>query len=130
MGLYKHKIQSIRRQQWIDITQQIQNDIDIQEGIVVVYLLNSTCGITVSDCINQNICNDMIYGYEKVYPTNDSFYHANENSSAHMKSSALGCNQSFIVHQGKLILGVGQAIYFCEFDGPSEREYIVKIMQG
>ena len=52
------------------------------------------------------------------------------NSAAHMKSSAFGCNQTFIVHEGKLILGIWQGIYFCEFDGPRNRSFYVKTIEG
>jgi len=35
-----------------------------------------------------------------------------------------------IIHEGRLLLGRWQGIYFCEFDGPREREYFLKIMEG
>lgn len=131
MGFYQHKIKTERRQQWIDITQIIENDLDIDEGFVVVYVPHTTCGISVNENSDPTVCNDMIYGFEKVYPTRDPYYHHLEgNSSAHMKSSAFGCNQTFIVHQGQLMLGIWQAIYFCEFDGPRERTFYVKTMKG
>ena len=30
---------------------------------------------------------------------------------------------------GKLLLGIWQGVYFCEFDGPRTRKYFVKIME-
>ena len=32
-------------------------------------------------------------------------------------------------HNGGLVLGTWQGIYFCEFDGPRTRKYFVKIME-
>ena len=131
MGLFKHEIQTIRRQHLIDITNIVEKDLDIDEGICVVYCPHTTCGITVNENCDPAVCNDMIYGFEKTFPTNDAFYHhAEGNSSAHMKSTTFGCNQTFIVHQGKLVLGIWQGIYFCEFDGPRVRTFFVKTMKG
>jgi len=32
-----------------------------------------------------------------------------------------------IVREGRLLLGTWQAVYFCEFDGPRERTFFVKV---
>ena len=131
MGLYINEIKTQRRQQLIDITSIIEKDIDIDEGIVVIYTPHTTCGISVNENSDPCVCNDMIYGFEKVFPTNDQFYHhAEGNSSAHMKSSAFGCNQTFIVHEKHLLLGIWQAIYLCEFDGPRTRTIYIKTIEG
>ncbi|EHQ89051.1 secondary thiamine-phosphate synthase enzyme YjbQ [Desulfosporosinus youngiae] len=50
------------------------------------------------------------------------------NSAAHLKTSTVGASQTVIVHQGTLLLGRWQGIYFCEFDGPRERTCYVKIL--
>jgi secondary thiamine-phosphate synthase enzyme len=39
-----------------------------------------------------------------------------------------GTSQTVIIHNGKLLLGRWQGIYFCEFDGPRERTCYVKIL--
>ena len=33
-----------------------------------------------------------------------------------------------IVHEGKLLIGGSQGIFFLEFDGPRKREYHVKVV--
>lgn len=47
-----------------------------------------------------------------------------------MKSSTMGASQTLILHDGKLILGTWQDVYFCEFDGPRNRSFYVKILEG
>ena len=70
-------------------------------------------------------------GFEKAYPTNDIKYkHFEGNSHAHMKSSTMGASQTLIIDDEKLILGTWQDIYFCEFDGPRNRSFYVKIIEG
>lgn len=134
MHLFQHQIQTSMRQRMISIQRQVEEDLKksgIQEGLCVIFTPHTTAGITINENADPNVCNDMIYGYEKVYPTADAFYHHFEgNSAAHMKSTAFNCNQSVIVHQGQLLLGIWQDIYFCEFDGPRNREYYVKIIEG
>ena len=74
---------------------------------------------------------NQIYGFEKAYPTKDVNYkHFEGNSHAHMKSSTMGASQTLILHDGKLILGTWQDVYFCEFDGPRNRSFYVKILEG
>ncbi|MGV2806518.1 YjbQ family protein, partial [Clostridium perfringens] len=39
-------------------------------------------------------------------------------------------SQTVIIQNGPLLLGRWQGIYFSEFDGPRQRQYHVKIMEG
>lgn len=52
------------------------------------------------------------------------------NSDGHMKSSLVGASETLIISKGRLILGTWQSLYFCEFDGPRERQFFVKIIEG
>lgn len=73
----------------------------------------------------------MLAGFERAFPTYHSDYHHFEgNSHAHMKSTIFNASQTFIIHQGRIILGTWQGIYLCEFDGPRKRTFYVKIIAG
>jgi secondary thiamine-phosphate synthase enzyme len=50
------------------------------------------------------------------------FRHAEGNSAAHLRAALLGPSLLLPVAAGKLALGTWQGIYFCEFDGPRERQ--------
>lgn len=132
-NLYKHSLNISKRQIMIDITNLIQEDIkssNVKEGIVVVYCPHTTAGITINENADPDVVKDLIYGFEKVYPTNDKNYkHFEGNSHAHMKSSTIGASQTLIISNSKLILGTWQDIYFCEFDGPRHRNFYVKIIE-
>ena len=41
-----------------------------------------------------------------------------------------GASQTLITSEGKIILGIWQSVYLCEFDGPRNRTYYVKIIEG
>ena len=133
-NLFKHSLVIEKNQTMIDITPLVKDDLrksKVKEGILVVYCPHTTAGITINENADPDVVNDLIYGFEKVYPTNDKNYkHFEGNSHAHMKSSTVGASQSIIIHNGNLILGCWQDIYFCEFDGPRNRTFYVKVMEG
>lgn len=133
-NLFKHSIEINPRQTMVDITSYIKKDIkdsDITDGIVVVYCPHTTAGITVNENADPDVVKDLIYGFEKTYPSNDDNYkHYEGNSHAHLKSSTIGASQTLVLNNGNLILGRWQNIYFCEFDGPRDRTFYVKIIEG
>lgn len=134
MPVYEHELTINKSQTMIKITNQIREDIKnsgVQEGIVIVYCPHTTAGITINENADPAVIKDLIYGFEKVFPTNDAQYqHAEGNSHAHMKASTMGASQTLILTGGKLILGIWQDVYFCEYDGPRNRRFYVKIMKG
>ena len=133
-NLYKHSLTIEKNQAMIDITDTIREDVKnsgVEEGIAIVYCPHTTAGITINENADPDVVRDLIYGFEKVYPTSDKNYrHFEGNSHAHMKSSTMGASQTLIINDGKLILGCWQDVYFCEFDGPRKRNFYVKIMGG
>jgi len=133
-NLFKHSIAINPRQTLMKITSYVKEDIQastIKDGIVVVYCPHTTAGITVNENADPDVVHDLIYGFEKVYPTLDSNYkHFEGNSHSHLKSSTIGTSQTFILNNGNLLLGRWQDIYFCEFDGPRDRMFYVKILEG
>ena len=132
--LYKHSLSIKSNQTMVDITDTIRADIKdsgVRDGIVIVYCPHTTAGITINENADPDVVRDLIYGFEKVYPSNDVNYrHFEGNSHAHMKSSTMGASQTLILGDGKLILGTWQDVYFCEFDGPRNRSFYVKVMEG
>ena len=134
MNLFKHELKINQTQNMIKITNSIREDIlksGIKDGIVVVYCPHTTAGITINENADPDVVRDMIYGFEKVYPTIDKNYrHFEGNSHAHLKSSTVGPSQTLILDGGELIMGIWQDVYFCEFDGPRNRTYYVKIIEG
>ena len=134
MNLFKHELRINQTQNMVKITNSIREDIlksGIKDGIVVVYCPHTTAGVTINENADPDVVRDMIYGFEKVYPTIDKNYrHFEGNSHAHLKSSTVGPSQTLILDGGELIMGIWQDVYFCEFDGPRNRTYYVKIIEG
>lgn len=130
MNLTACTIQTQQRMQMVDITKEVEQRLSVQEGICFISCTTSCCAISVHEK-SEVLCQDMLYGMEKAFPTRDAFYHeASGKSAAHMKASALGNTQSLIVHEGKLLIEQNQRIYLCAFDGPCTCVVWVKTIEG
>ena len=116
-----------------NITASIDSTIkqsNVKNGIAVIWCPHTTAGITVNENADPDVVDDLLLGLSKAFPDRVQFKHLEGNSSAHLKSSAVGAGQTVIVANAKLLLGTWQGIYFCEFDGPRQRKYFVKIIEG
>ena len=134
MNLYEHRISTRDAQQMAQVTDMVREDIaksGIREGIVVVYSPHTTAGFTINENADPDVVHDMLYGLEEAFPTRTGYYqHMEGNSHAHIKTSFVGPSQTLILHEGGLVLGIWQDLYFCEFDGPRNRKFYVKIVEG
>ena len=52
------------------------------------------------------------------------------NSAAHVKACFFGNSETVFVQDRQLVLGTWQGIFFCEFDGPRNRQLYVKTLEG
>lgn len=134
MHLYEHKLQTKKAQQMIKVTDAVRQDIrdsQVKEGIAVVFSPHTTAGFTINENADPDVVHDMLYGFENSFPVHDREYrHAEGNSHAHIKTTVCGPSQTLIIHQGAIVFGIWQDLYFCEFDGPRNRSYYVKIIEG
>ena len=132
--VYEITLKTTGRNQFIDITRQVESIVlqsGVRKGICVIYVPHTTAGVTINENADPTVRKDIISTLEKLIPWREPFYeHAEGNSAAHIKSSLIGCNQTVIVQEGKLLLGTWQGIYFCEFDGPRTRKVYVKVIEG
>ena len=132
--VYEITLKTTGRNQFIDITRQVESIVlqsGVKKGICVIYVPHTTAGVTINENADPTVRKDIISMLEKLVPWRETFYeHAEGNSAAHIKSSLIGCNQTVIVQEGKLLLGTWQGIYFCEFDGPRTRRVFVKVIEG
>ncbi|MDQ0883675.1 secondary thiamine-phosphate synthase enzyme YjbQ [Peribacillus sp. V2I11] len=129
--LKKNTLKTTKRDDMIDVTAEVQAFIKengIQEGIALIYCTHTTGGITINENADPDVKKDMLRRLDEQYPWNHTLdLHMEGNTAAHLKSSTVGSSQQVIIHKGSLFLGTWQGIYFCEFDGPRERQYFIKL---
>jgi len=98
------------------------------DGLCLVYCPHTTAGLTINENADPSVVNDLLLGLDKAFPDRPEFRHAEGNSAAHLKAGCLGSSVTIIVEKGAPLLGTWQGVYFCEFDGPRDRRYHIKII--
>lgn len=131
MNFYQFTL-STSKEGMFDITDMVKDALamsKIADGICVVYTPHTTAAITINENADPDVVKDFLYGLAKTFPERAEYKHLEGNSSAHLKSSTIGCSETIIIENSKLLLGTWQGIYFCEFDGPRTRKFYVKIIK-
>ncbi|WP_425801290.1 secondary thiamine-phosphate synthase enzyme YjbQ [Desulfitobacterium sp. Sab5] len=120
------------RDEMIDITAQLETILrqeNVQEGFCIVYSPHTTAGVTINENADPDVQMDILRRLDEAYPYVEAKdRHIEGNSASHLKASTVGVSQTVIIHNGNLLLGRWQGIYFCEFDGPRTRSCFVKII--
>lgn len=106
------------------------NKSNVKDGLCIIYSPHTTAGITINEAADPDVVGDMLFAFDKFFPDMREFRHYEGNSTAHIKTSIVGCSQTVIIKNGELLLGTWQGIYFAEFDGPRHRTFYVKIIEG
>jgi len=124
-------VETHSRVEMIDITASVQKSIreeKIEKGICLVYTPHTTAAITINENADPDVPRDILAALDRAVPLSANYRHAEGNSAAHVKSSLVGASELVIIENGRLILGTWQSIFFCEFDGPRTRKFIIKFI--
>ena len=127
-------VRTSMRCEFVDITSEVAGVVAgsrVNSGIVTVYSPHTTAGITINENADPDVLSDMTMILELLFEEEDIDYrHMEGNSDSHVKSTLTGASETFIIEDGKLVLGTWQAIYFAEYDGPRSRKVHVKVIEG
>ena len=119
--------------QILDITAQVQKIVSesgITEGLCCVFVPHTTAGVTINENADPSVKQDIVMELNKVIPFDDNYSHSEGNSAAHIKASIIGSSVNIPLKNNNLLLGTWQGICFCEFDGPRQRHFYVKIIEN
>ncbi len=132
-NLYSFDISTEEKQAFITIDDHLQKSLSrsgVKNGIMLVFCPHTTAGITINENADSGVKKDLISGLNQAFPNKAEYAHLEGNSDGHIKSSVVGASETLIILKGRLILGTWQSLYFCEFDGPRNRTFFVKIIEG
>jgi len=127
------QVRTSKRTELIDITRSVQEAVQktgLRDGVCILFIPHTTAAITINENADPNVCKDIVMELNKIVPFEDRYQHLEGNSPAHVKASLVGFSQTVLVESGKLVLGTWQGIFFCEFDGPRNRNVHVQIISG
>src|SRR6202166_1557816 len=125
------QVKTTRRTEFVNITSDVNRSVaasGVKSGVCYIYVPHTTAGITINEGDDPDVARDMEAAFDRMVPRDAGFKHYEGNSHSHIKATIVGSSQSVWIENGRLRLGRWQAIFFCEFDGPRNREIHVKIL--
>ena len=130
MELHQINIKTSKREEIIDITDQIQQtikDSSVQEGYCHIFIPHTTAGITINENADRNVKIDFLDILGRLIPRSGDYLHSEGNSDSHVKASLVGFSQNILIQGGQMLLGTWQGLWFCEFDGPRSRKIVIAL---
>jgi secondary thiamine-phosphate synthase enzyme len=124
-------IRTERKTQLLDITQQVQEALEGNGGgaAALVYVPHTTAGVTINEGADPLVARDLEAALQKIVDDGWQWQHVEDpdgpNAPSHVRGSLIGPQVLVPIDGGKLGLGRWQGIFFCEFDGPRERNVFV-----
>ena len=126
-------IKTRSKQEFIDISREVCALLQkkgVREGLCCVYVPHTTAAVTINENADPSVRRDIINKLLTLIPREGDYTHGEGNSDAHIKSTLVGASICIPITDGKLALGTWQGIFFCEFDGPRQREVFVQIIKS
>ena len=128
-------VKSETRRNAVDVKPEVQaaiRDAGVQDGMVLVNFLHTTCSIVINDSDTEDFVGLMarLIGEEGAYRHNDLRWSDCErgNAAAHLRASLLGHGVAIGIVNGTLALDDEQAILLAEWDGPRSRTVNIHIL--
>ncbi|MBI1738562.1 MAG: YjbQ family protein [Acidobacteria bacterium] len=126
------QVKTARRTELLDITREVQRAIrgsGVKSGVCHLYVPHTTAGITINENADPDVPRDIEAAMDRLVPKDGPYKHYEGNADAHIKSTLTGVSLSVEIEGGELQLGRWQGIFFCEYDGPRQREVHVRIVR-
>ncbi len=124
------QIRTERRSHWTDITSRVRAAVrqsGIADGVCLISSPHTTAGITINENADPDVGRDFFWKLDAVFPQADAYHHVEGNSDSHIKAALVGFGAQVPVRDGDMVLGRWQGVYFCEFDGPRSRRFMVTV---
>lgn len=120
----RFEVRTHEREELVDITAQVRaaiGDAGLREGVVFLWALHTTCGITVNEGADRDVARDIAATLRRIFPRDGDYRHAEGNSDAHLKTLVTGPGETLLVEAGEPVLGTWQRVFLAEWDGPRTR---------
>ena len=105
----------------LNITEKIQELVhryEFKKGLVNLSILHTSASLTVQENASKDVLNDIKTFLSNLVPESGNYLHDVEGPDdmpAHLKTLITNTNLTISVASNKLILGVWQGIYLCEW---------------
>jgi len=125
------KLKTKYKTQMIDITEQVRDEViklGITNGLCTIFSTHTTASILFFENQDPKLRRDFLASLSHIAPVDNVYASGDGNAPAHIKAALCGQRVVLPVVNGQLFLGKWQGIFFCEFDGPRDREYHIQVI--
>jgi secondary thiamine-phosphate synthase enzyme len=129
--LQKLDIKTRSQAEFQEITTKVREMVrnsGVKSGICVVYCPHTTAGMMINEHADPDVVDDILNQLEEIAPRRGKYKHVEGNAAAHIKAALIGSSVTLPIHYGELALGTWQGIFFGEFDGPRNRQVLIRII--
>jgi len=114
--------------QVVDITDQVSQQLETEDGVVHIFAKHTTVAISVAD-LDPGTDQDYLNALFDMVPDID-FNHPHDpaHTPSHILSAMIKPELTVPVVAGRLQLGTWQRIVLLEFDGPRERHVVLSFL--
>ncbi|EDM23445.1 secondary thiamine-phosphate synthase enzyme YjbQ [Caminibacter mediatlanticus] len=126
--MQKLKIKTNYKSEVVDITKEIKEAViksGVKSGIVTIFCPHTTANVILFENSDTTLKRDLLSMLKEIVPFKE---YSHSNARAHLKASFLRSNLTLIIENADVVLGQWQGIYLIEFDGPRERNVLLKVI--
>jgi secondary thiamine-phosphate synthase enzyme len=135
VATHRHEISTKGQGDAHDVTRAVAHAVSksgIQDGIVTVFVVGSTAGVTTIE-FEPGALHNVNAVFEGLAPRGGEYRHhlrwGDDNGSSHVRAALLGPSVTIPFTGGALLLGQWQQITVLEFDTrPRRREVVIQII--
>lgn len=125
------RVSTSEREELVDITDAIQERVDrtgVADGVLHLWSLHTTCGITVNEGADPDVQRDIVVALRRLVPRDGDYRHLEGNSDSHLKTMFVGPGETLLIEGGRLVLGTWQRVFLAEWDGPRTRQVAWRVV--
>lgn len=119
------------RVEFQDVTATIQKLIaesGVRSGVCHIFTPHTSAAVMIQENDDDSLKKDLDNFLSGLAPRHMNYHHDDGNCDAHLKAAVIGCSKTLLIEDHRLLLGRWQGVFFCEFDGPRQRELHLKIV--
>jgi secondary thiamine-phosphate synthase enzyme len=101
----------------------------VKEGVCYIFVPHTSAGVMINEGADPTVVQDIGGKLAELVPREGPYKHADaeRNADSHIKATLTGSSVIVLIRNGAPVLGTWQSIFFCEFDGPRQRQVLVRI---
>ena len=122
--------------QIVNITKDIQelvNRHSFEKGLINLSILHTSASLTIQENASRDVLNDISNFLSNLAPETANYLHSVEGPDdmpAHLKTLLTNTNLTLSVISNKLVLGVWQGIYLCEWRTHAHNRSVIVHLLG